>query len=447
MARAERLGSADTIAAPITAEHSPRRAAVRVSGALAPAAAQALLGLRPPLAWAAQPAVLKLEGNAGAILNVPVLALTMPAGRSYTLEPVLEIHYPANTALTCGLLERLYAMGIRPAAPGEFTRRAYLHGRISLPQAAAVAELIAARDGEERRAALGLLAGEAVLLKDLKERVLRLRLYLEAAVDFPEEPDVAASGADFSVLIGELRSFVDARRRQLRALTPAAYLPRVLLLGPANAGKSSLVRSLIPGAQPLVSALPGTTLDLVPYTLVIGDQRLLLYDAPGTKETGAGPDFQSLAALDEKLAAFDAYLCLQTPGAAYRVPSLPEGRRVFTLHGKADLVPKGRRQGAGLWVSALSGEGLLELKNLLADFAVHWPAPVSPWRALELRALSLAEEALTRAVPLLEGPQRREELAAYEIDELLSELDNLLREEGGSEALLDNVFRNFCIGK
>ena len=441
----------DSVVALITSALSPARMALRVSGATVPELWLKLLGETWPSSYAAFEKSIEFPAFA-----IPCKVFCMPEGRSYTREHVLEIHFPANEELSRLLLERIFSLGVRPAEPGEFTRRAFLNGRLQLNQAQSVAALIAATDQRQRREAVQIMSsGQGDLLKDLKESIFILRRNLEAVIDFPEEPDVEKEdwrwGADLARLEEQLVRWQnqDARQRN------SSVAIKILLLGPANAGKSSLVRALVPGSMPVVSHVPGTTLDLVPYALELGEERLQLYDSPGLKDIENSWDELSLGKLHERLEAFDGYLLLQAVNETQSIhwPSLPSGAKVLKLSSKVDM-PRSPSYGndqlqtMDMPISALRGDGIAELKKILSDWARELShQKTSPFAALRQRLVALALERLVVCKTLLISVYPNEELAAYELDELLDEIDGLTGQEGGSEALLDGIFRDFCIGK
>lgn len=449
----------NSIAAPITSAGSRGRMAVRLSGKTVPLIAAKLHAVlsEDDFRFGCRETVLEISGAFG-ILRVPAIVLTMPRGRSYTLEPVMEIHFPANETLAGMILSRVFGLGARPAEPGEFTRRAFLNGRISLGQAHAVARLVQAGCEAERRDALSALAGaEGGLAKELKALLFGLRRDLEAVIDFSEEPDAAACAGGWREHLDRIKAFLEERRRSF-VPRPAMGRMRLALLGPVNSGKSSLVKSLVVGARPIVSAAAGCTVDLVPYTLEIGPHRAVLYDCPGFREKNPASSLVegaalveglALEALKSRLASFDAFLVLVPPkgweGSACL--GLPAGKAVVEIRSKADLVPRPERVPGGLYVSALDGEGLeLLAGRLLELLEEHGASLRCPWSALEKRILDLSAERLPALEELLAEARPREELAAYELDELLEELSGLMHGNGGNE-LLDSIFRDFCIGK
>lgn len=436
----------ETVVALITSPRSRERMAIRLSGRSVPEIWQAWLEREWQGRYRCFEGSLPLEG-----LTLPCLFLTMPVGRSYTKEDVLEIHFPANEELCRLILEKCHRLGARPAEPGEFTRRAYLNGRVKLNQAQSVAALIAASDEEQRRQAMQLMSsGQGDLLKEMKEAIFIFRRNLEAVIDFPEEPDIEAQEWRWQRDMDALKSALGQWRAVSTRRSESSVALKVLLLGPANAGKSSLVRRLIPGSQPVVSHIPGTTLDLVPYGFETPEGPVHLYDSPGLKDIENEWDRLSLGQLQQRLESFDAYLLLEPADAAESIdwPVLPEGALVQKCWSKVDAPEARVCPSSALALSSLRGDGLSSLEELLqvwcAELRQRRP---SPFAALRERLLELIEARLGVLESLLLNEYPEEELAAYELDDCLDELQGLAGEEGGSEALLDGIFRDFCIGK
>lgn len=438
------MSADDTIVAPITSIHSEERFAIRLSG---PAVAQlraTWLGDSEQLSYRAILEKLDL-GFADAI---DILSLTMPKGCSYTKEEVWEIHFEANETVLSRCLDKCYQAGVRPAEPGEFTRRAYLNGRLDLEQAQAIAVLVQAKSQSHRSQALKMMAGHrGDLLRNLRAQLTSMRAHLEAVIDFPEEPDAYESRELWRSEWNELKGLIKVCQQQMSAQFSLESQLRVLVVGAANAGKSSFLKIMVPSAQPIISNQAGTTLDLVPYTLELDQKNMILYDSPGIKQHEAVLDQLSLEQLRQKASSFDAYLLLEQDQDDFvRDLSLPEDRPLLRLLAKADLV-KARDQYRQPW-SAVTLEGEQIVKATLKQWAdEHQACEQSPWWALRLQILNYGETSLAKLHELLCGEETQEELAAYEIDEWLDMWDGILAEEKDSDRLLDLVFREFCIGK
>ncbi len=421
--------------------------ALRVSGSEVPELWLSLLGKAWSGAYSFEEQVLSLDP-----LEVPCLCLSMPEGRSYTREHVMELHFPANEALCHHLMEAVFAFGVEPAEPGEFTRRAYVNGRLGLNEAQSVAVLIAARDERQRVQAVQMMSGATGdVVKSLKESIFLLRRNLEAVIDFPEEPDVDAGLFRWEQDLCLLEDHLENWRQSIGRASVSDVAIKVLLLGPANAGKSSLIRALIPGSQPVVSHHAGTTLDLIPYAMSTKVGPVHLYDSPGLKEQNSELDRLSLGRLHDRLASFDAVVKMasQEQWSDLEWPELPQSTSCLEVVSKVDLCfEKGNQLEGRLSLSSLRGDGVTDLVQTLESWGLEWASQkTAPMDALKNRLLDLCQGRMGQLKALLLCETPEEELAAYELDELLDEIDGLSGEEGGSEALLDGIFRDFCIGK
>lgn len=421
--------------------------ALRVSGSEVPRVWLGLLSKPWPGIYSFEEQVLSSQP-----FNIPCLCLSMPEGRSYTREHVMELHFPANETICHHLMEAVFAFGVEPAEPGEFTRRAYVNGRLGLNEAQSVAALIAARDERQRHQAVQMMSGATGdVMKSLKESIFLLRRNLEAVIDFPEEPDIEEGffrwGKDLSLLETQLEEW----RQSIGRSSASDVAIKVLLLGPANAGKSSLIRALIPGSQPVVSHHPGTTLDLIPYAISTKAGPVHLYDSPGLKEHESELDRLSLGRLFDRLASFDAVIKLATQEQWSDVewPELPEATSCLEVVSKVDQCFAASEQIENrLALSSLRGDGVADLMETMERWGSELAnQKTAPMDALKKRLLSLCQGRMEHLRLLLLNDAPEEELAAYELDELLDEIDGLSGEEGGSEALLDGIFRDFCIGK
>lgn len=434
------------IVAPITSPHSPKRTALRISGADVPILAEKLFQKKIRFKYEAQTLTVQVSISKRDI-TMDIEVFSMPKGFSYTHEPSLELHYPSNANLTLALLEKCYQLGAKPAEPGEFTKRAFLNGRINLSQAQSVASLVASTDQHQRKEALKVLSGQqGDSITELKEKLFAFRRNLEADIDFPEEPDVQAQSFKWSQHLQSIEDFLNSQKNKYKTETKNNHYLRVLLLGPANAGKSSLIAALLPGSYPIISHTPGTTLDLIPYPLLMENHHIQLFDSPGLKSLDSKLDQLSLQQLYDKLPSFDAYLILHPPGQDFPLPSLPNDRYILHLQSKSDLIEQSNAKYTP--ISAFTHQGLSQLNTTLLSWAKEAAQNnPSPWKALEQRLLTLCLHKLPDLQQHLNPDSLSEELAAYELDELLEEINDLIYGEKGSEALLDSIFKDFCIGK
>lgn len=444
---------ADTIAAVASASGAGGVGVLRVSGPQAAALARTLLG-RDPTPRHAHYAAFR-DRNAG-VLDRGLL-LWFPAPHSYTGEDVLELQAHGSPVVLRLLLERLIELGARPARPGEFSERAFLNGKLDLAQAEAVADLVASGSEAAARAAQRSLDGVfSDRVHALTAAVIRVRVWIEAAIDFPEEE------IDF-LAAPELTANLDAVRTQLAELLAAARRGvrladglHVVIVGRPNVGKSSLLNALAQSERAIVTEVAGTTRDVLRETIDLDGIALTLVDTAGLREARdiveregirrarAELDRADLALLvtDDEHATSDLALLADLPANAARV----------IVHNKIDLAD-GRprtdmREGtAHTWLSARNHAGLDLLIAELKRHAGHGEQAEGAFtaRARHVAALDLAKHHLDLAVDAL-GVHRAGELAAEELRWMQQNLGEITG-EFSSEDLLGSIFSSFCIGK
>lgn len=420
----------DTIAACATAWGHAAIAVVRLSGPDARACAERVVG---PLG-APRVAVHRRFADADGTFD-DGLVVWFPAPRSYTGQDVVELSGHGNPLLVERLLR---ALGARPARAGEFTRRAFLHGRLDLTRAEAVIATIEAtsRRGVElaRRGAEGAVAAE---VEALRVALVDLAAELEAALDYPGEDLLVGSDAELAARFRALAARADGVAATWRAARVAIEGARVVLAGPVNAGKSSLFNALLGRERAIVSATPGTTRDAVEAPLQLGAARLVLVDTAGERESADPVEAEGVArALRERDEADLVVWCVP-PGQPAPVPRAGE----LVVHTMADLEA---RPGA---VSARTGAGLDEVRQrLLAALTPAEPASVgvvlTSARQAELFARVAAQ--LGEAGDALGGAG-----AAVAVELGYAALESLAELSGSSvrEGVLDRLFARFCIGK
>jgi tRNA modification GTPase len=380
-----------------------------------------------------------LIGKAGDVLDTALVLRFVPP-RSYTGENVVEIHAHGGPAVVAALLTELSALaGFRLAEPGEFTRRAVEHGRLDLTQAEAVADLVEAETESQRRQAVrqhrGVLAN---IYEEWRTRLIRAAAWFEAAIDFPDEEipadSVQTARAAVDALASEMRTHLDDGRRG-EILRDGL---QVAVVGPPNAGKSSLVNALARRDVAIVSELPGTTRDVIEVRLNLGGYPVVLLDTAGQRE--ARDEIEEEGIRRARARASTADLRIVVVEGTTAVGDAPAGD--ILVRNKSDLYPD--RTGAGLWVSARTGEGLAQLVDVIAEHArgrmETGEAPVLS-RARHRIAVEAAERALREALATPEP-----ELAAEHLRLALREIGRLTGRVDLDE-LLDVVFRDFCVGK
>jgi tRNA modification GTPase len=442
----------DVIAAIATAPGRGGIGVVRVSGPHLEEIAIAILGHCPSPRHAAY---LDFKDSDGSVIDRGI-ALYFPAPHSYTGEHVLELQGHGGTAVMQRLLQRCLEFGARLAEPGEFTRRAWLNDKMDLAQAEAVADLIEASTAQAAKSAMRSLAGEfSARIHELRERLVNLRMYVEACLDFPEEDiDFITEGGVAEKLAGvaeELQNVFNGAK-QGNLLREGIH---VVLIGQPNVGKSSLMNRLAGEEVAIVTAIAGTTRDTIRSEIQIDGVPLHIIDTAGLRETDDEVERHGIARTWR--AAESAHIALilvdATHGIGEAEKSIIERLKAVShqvwVHNKIDLAQSNPRLEeldgrTHLFLSAKTGAGIDLLRVHLLKLA-GWQFDgegVFMARERHLRALERVARCLESAAETLRQP----ELLAEELrlgQESLSEITGKFT----SDDLLGEIFGRFCIGK
>ncbi|MDR0736870.1 MAG: tRNA uridine-5-carboxymethylaminomethyl(34) synthesis GTPase MnmE [Zoogloeaceae bacterium] len=445
----------DTIAAIATAAGRGGVGIVRVSGKDLRALARTLTGKMP---LPRQATFARFKSADGGVIDSGLM-LYFPAPASFTGEDVLELHGHGGPVVMGILLSRALEMGARLAEPGEFTRRAFLNGKLDLAQAEAVADLIDASTQAAARCAARSLQGEfSRAIYALVEELVDLRTLVEATLDFPEEEIDFLQAADVFNRLARLDEHLAAVRlkaRQGRLLQAGLH---VVLVGQPNVGKSSLLNRLAGDELAIVTPVPGTTRDALKSAIQIEGIPLHIIDTAGLRETedevekiGIARAWEAIGQADLALLLLDARAGLTAADRAI-LEKLPPDLPRITVRNKIDLTceaPEKHPEGAdiALSISVKSGAGLDLLRQSLLEIA-GWQAGEDVFIARErhLRALESGAKHLRAARREAESPRLALELFA----ENLRQAQNALAEITGeftSDDLLGAIFSRFCIGK
>ncbi|MBZ9714711.1 tRNA uridine-5-carboxymethylaminomethyl(34) synthesis GTPase MnmE [Deinococcus multiflagellatus] len=437
-----RTGLSDTIAAIATAPGSAGVGIVRVSGPQALAVADGLFrGRRVPSRTPGGRFVFgHFVDHAGEVLDEG-LCLVFRGPRSFTGEDVAEFQTHGSPAVLAGVLSRALALGARPARPGEFTLRAYLHGRLDLTQAEAVLNLVEAQtDAARRQASLGLSGALRERVGGVARRVTRTLAALQALLDYPEE----------GVPEEDRAQPLAQAERELQDLVLTAHAgqvatrgARLALIGRPNAGKSSLLNALVGYERSIVTPLPGTTRDYLEAGLELAGVPVTLVDTAGIRETGDQIEAAGVQQALTLAGAADLVLALEDGSAPREAlgADLAGAGRVLRVRTKADLPPAWTDPGA-LDVSTVTGQGLPELREAVRAALLGDAARGEAWLTTERQA-----DAARRALAHIQAAQTLpDDLAGYELEEALRALAELTGQDV-QEDVVDAVFRNFCVGK
>lgn len=439
------MTASDTIVALSSPPGSSPRAVVRVAGPAAWELAGQCFESLPSSPRRLVQGALRLPGWPAA----PASALPFRAPRSYTGEDLVELWVPGSPPLIEALLAALQAGGARLADRGEFTRRAFHAGRVDLVQVEAVLALTAAATAEETRGALRALeGGVGRRIEASKQVLLEVLAHVEAAIDFSdEEIDLTADEALAARLDGVALA-LEELQAEASGRTPRAHLPRVVLRGPPNAGKSTLFNALCE-ARAIVSPEAGTTRDVLERRWRLPSGReVLLVDTAGTghlTQAEASPEraLDAAAGHEAEASARGADLVLWIsaegqPSPASEVPTLS----VASQRDRPELPPP---PPGALALSTSTGEGLPELRSAVEEALSGAGGVLGSARQAE--RLREAAEAVSRArEQLRSGLPARAELAALDLSEALEALGRLTGEVT-SDDVLGHIFSSFCIGK
>ena len=429
---------------------------VRISGDQTPHIARTLLGQLPQPRYAQ---FATFRDADGAPLDQG-LALYFPAPHSFTGEHVLELHGHAGPVVMDLLLQRVLTLGARLARPGEFSERAFLNGKLDLAQAEAVADLIDSASTDAARAALRSLEGEfSRRVHALVEALIRLRMHIEAAIDFPEEEIDFLADAALQEQFETIQTMLSALRADAHQGSLLHDGMTVVLAGRPNAGKSRLLNALAQRDSAIVSATPGTTRDIVREQIHLDGMPLHVLDTAGLRVSSDAIESEGVRRAQQAMLRADRVLLLvddaEETASSIRtlLAELPAGLRITLVRNKIDLSrrppginPEGE---TGLPEAALSAHTSIGLDALRAHlkhcmgYATSGQGTFSA-RRRHLEALELAQRYIVNGAQQLHA--RHGELVAEELHQAqraLGEITGVFT----NEDLLGRIFSSFCIGK
>lgn len=408
-------------------------AIIRISGEGAHAAAASMAGdlPRPRLA-----AVRELRDAGSGDLLDEALVLRFDGPASSTGEDLVEFHCHGGRAVVEAVTASIERLGVRVAQPGEFTRRAFENGRVDLTEAEGLADLIEAETETQRRAAL--LMAEGGLRKQIerwRQRLLELSARAEAAIDYVDEDSVEADPAlaeDCAALATELRAWLERPRAE-----PLREGIRVVLAGPPNAGKSSLLNAIAGQERAIVTDVPGTTRDHIDVPLSLSGIPILLTDTAGLRESAGLVEQIGVERAQQLIELADILVWLGEPQEA------PEHPRLIRVHARSDLQGRGPAPPGSRPVSSVTGEGVATLVEALIEEAARL-LPGEGELALNRRQASCMSTAYV-ALQHIAGAHDVA-IAAESLRAARTAFDQLTG-RAGVEDVLDSLFGRFCVGK
>jgi tRNA modification GTPase len=378
---------------------------------------------------------------AGQLIDTGLIAW-MPAPHSFTGEDAAELQVHGSPAVVRTLLRSIAALpGVRLADAGEFTRRAFLNGKLDLTEVEGLGDLIEAETETQRQQAVARLAGGlSDRITSWRETLLDARAEIEARLDFSDEGDVSTE------LPGSVVTAIESLSTELSEAVESVGRGRIVreglrvaLAGPPNVGKSSLLNALAKSDLAIVSDEPGTTRDVREVSLDLGGRLVILVDMAGLRATESRAEAEGVRRAEAEIAKADLVLWLVAPDVDALEP--PDAQPMWTVGTKADIAPV-RAEYA---LSATNGVGIGELLAALAVFsesAAGAGAPALVSRERDLLALQTAQAALDRFI----SDGATDEIAAEHLRQASVALERLLGRID-TEHVLDRLFAAFCIGK
>ena len=449
----------DTIIAQSTPPGQSALAMVRVSGPLCEEIAQEALSIPYPT-----PRVCHLRNyqslDSQTIVD-QVIAVLFPMNKSFTGETTLEISCHGNSFIVEKIIEDLLKRGCRIATPGEFTQRAFLSGRIDLTQAESIAELISAKsDAELKIANFNLAGSQGKVYKSLQERILRLQAQLEASIDFPEEEIEPESKSSILLVID---SIIEETSRLIENSGKKKILSnaiKILILGPANVGKSTLFNSFLGLDRALVSHNPGTTRDYISSLVSIGDYRVEFIDCAGIRKTDNSTENLGIEKAIELID--DAYLVLFVIDGSLPYPTDLDQRALDKIKEKEIVIIENKNDipkvvsseqypthVKSLEVCAHEKSDVAKITSFINTYLTEEftqdPSKEVFVNARHRKLLDSSLSHLRRAKKSMETNEG-EEFVLQELFDCRSSIDEIIGVKT-NEDILDKLFGEFCIGK
>jgi len=393
-----------------------------------------------------------------------VLVAVMLAPRTYTTEDVVEINSHSGHVVLASILELVLKQGARLAEPGEFTKRAYLNGRIDLTQAEAVVDIINSRTEKSLQiAASQIKGGLKRKVESIREILIEILTEAEAAIDFPDDVDDILSTRSVVTVITDK---VVVPLKELVHQYEHAHVLRdgikMAVVGKPNVGKSSLMNRLIQNDRAIVTSIPGTTRDLIEETLNVRGIPVVVADTAGLHQTDDPVEVIGIQKTQEYIGGADLILFMVEAGEAlsgddFNIYEMIHGKRCILVANKIDLVdaefvfavPDAWRQTPAIKISALYGSGLSALKDLIVEVSMgEFKLEAGNTIIPNLRHKIALERSAQLAMAAVEEINKKTpfELIAIDIREAMDALGEIIGLTA-REDVIDHIFSRFCIGK
>ena len=391
-----------------------------------------------------------------------VLATLFDHGKSFTGEESVELACHGSPYIQQLLLQRLVEVGCRLAEPGEFTKRAFLNGRLDLSQAEAVADLIAAQSKQAHQVALQQLRGRfSSELQQLREQLINFAALIELELDFAEEDVEFADRSSLKQLVASVLQMVRRLAASFELGNAIKQGVPVAIVGAPNTGKSTLLNQLLGEERAIVSNIAGTTRDVIEEVLNIEGIQFRLIDTAGIRQTTETIEALGIERSQQKIEQAKIVLCLADSGDLTNLQETQEwmqsllalhpDKHILLIQNKADLANSTNLnlQEEVLQISALTGNGISDLKEklvklVLGDFSIQDETIVS--NARHHAALQLTAAALDRTQAGLDG-QTTADFIAMDIREAMRQLGHITGQIDVDTDILGTIFSKFCIGK
>ncbi len=439
--------SEDSIFAQATPPGSGAIAILRISGTKAIGAVSTLSGKPKDYFKKRSPQTITVYGANKEKLD-SVLIVFYRAPRSYTGEDVVEINCHGNQIIIDSISEILINYGLRPAEPGEFTKRAFLNGKIDLVQAEAVAALIESKSKNSASLSAKAISGEvSLVLNELRDKTIKVLSYIEHTLDVSEE-EISKEDVLFLVKsITYISMSFEKIIEKYKKVEPYFYEPRVAIVGKPNVGKSTLLNRLLGRDRAITSATPGTTRDTIEETAILEGLPIRLVDTAGIRKTKENIESEGIRrAIKEKnkswlnlvvLHVSDNYELRDQEIAVFNKIDLEKNQNNFLSTNNS------------VYISAKTGRGINSLKKLIHSTIVGSKKSDSDITLISKRqslALSKSNNHLHKALTLSKKTVPEYELISFEVRCALNQIDQILG-LSNPDGVLNDLFKNFCVGK